>query len=94
MAEPPTLYDLWFKALTGQGASPEQAVITVVHRYLDGKSGTKNSQAEIDAAFWSSVSCLSSPDEMFRTEGFVLPQPPTGSDPCPKARWAVGLSAG
>lgn len=72
MAEPPTLYDLWFKALTGQGASPEQAVITVVHRYLDGKSGTKNSQAEIDAAFWSSTFWQSCPDEVFPTEGFAL----------------------
>jgi hypothetical protein len=72
MTEAPTLYEQWFDKLTGQGASPAQAVITVIHRYLDGRSGTKTSTVEIDAAFWSSAFWQSCPDEVFRTEGFAL----------------------
>jgi hypothetical protein len=41
MAELPSLYDTWFHKLTGQGAFPAQAAITVIHRYLGGKSGAK-----------------------------------------------------
>jgi hypothetical protein len=72
MTETPTLYESWFDKLTGQGASPAQAVITVIHRYLDGRSGTKTSPVEIDAAFWSSAFWQSCPGEVFRTECFAL----------------------
>jgi predicted RecB family endonuclease len=72
MAELPSLYDTWFHKLTGQGAFPAQAAITVIHRYLDGKSGAKTSPVEIDAAFWSSVFWQNCPDEVFRSECFVL----------------------
>ena len=72
MTETPTLYEQWFEKLTSQGASPAQAVIAVIHRYLDGRSGTKTSTVEIDAAFWSSAFWHSCPAEVFRTEGFAL----------------------
>jgi hypothetical protein len=72
MIETPTLYQIWFDKLTGQGASPAQAVFTVIHRYLDGRSGAQTSQVAIDTAFWSSDFWQSCPDEVFRTECFAL----------------------
>jgi hypothetical protein len=53
--EPPTHYDHWFNRLTAQGASTQDAVLAVINRYLDGKSGTADSPSERDAALWSSA---------------------------------------
>jgi hypothetical protein len=41
------------------------------------------SGCQVYAAYWSSALWHNSPDEVFRTEGFALPQPLTWSDPCP-----------
>jgi len=72
MADIPSLYDTWFDKLTGQGTLPAQAAVTVIHRYLDGRSGAKTSPVEIDAALWSSAFWRNCPDEVFRAECFAL----------------------
>jgi len=72
MAESPSNYDAWYCKLSGTGASPQDAAVAVIHRYLDGKPGGEFSQGERDAAVWSSTFWLDSPDEVYRTESFAL----------------------
>jgi Holliday junction resolvase-like predicted endonuclease len=64
-------YDGWVDKLVDQGASLEQATISVIHRYLDGKP-TDTSPTKRDAAFWSSAFWTTCTDEIFRTEAFTL----------------------
>ena len=72
LMEPLSHYDQWFNKLTAQGTSAQDAVVVILHRYLDGKSGTAVSANERDTALWSSTLWKNCPDDVFHTESFAL----------------------
>lgn len=72
MTDSPKHYDSWLNKLVAQGSAEAQAVIAVIHRYLDGKPTTGMSPVQRDEALWTSSFWQTCPDEIFHTEAFAL----------------------
>lgn len=77
ISEPiPNLYQDRFTRLTGSGESATDAIIKLMHRYLEGKpvkTGKRNlSAAERDLDFWMAGFWENASAEIFATEAFAL----------------------
>lgn len=72
LMEAPSHFDKWFLKLTAEGTSAQNAVVVILHRYLDGKCGAAVSANERETALWSSTLWKSCPDDVFHTEAFAL----------------------
>ena len=75
-ATPLNTYDAAHERNCASGKSKDEAALTVVEDYLDGKprlrGKKKVSKAERDEAFWSSAFANALPSETWRTEPFTL----------------------
>ncbi len=72
----PNLYDRLYEGLIESGEPPKAAVEVVVEAYLDGKPSNRGkkkiTQAERDAAFWSSGFVIDVPAELWRSDILTL----------------------